>query len=152
MIVRKACVGVNPGWEAQATLAAMAPVRVFVLLGVACALGGCGAGAREEVQAKVQQFAHAVAGREPATLCQQILAPALVDRLTAAGISCRDAMTTFVDSVDGPTLSIAKITVKGKTASAVVLTGARGQRASLESLQLIETSHGWRLASLASPT
>jgi len=123
-----------------------------VLLGVACALAGCGASGRDEVQAKVQQFAQAVAGREPATLCQQILAPALVDHLTAAGISCQDAMTTFVDSVDDPTLSVARIRVKGKTASAVVLTGARGQRASLESLELIETPHGWRLASLASPT
>jgi hypothetical protein len=130
----------------------MRPARVLVLLGAAYALTGCGASARDEVQAKVEQFAQAVAGREPGTLCQQVLSPALVDHLTAAGISCRVAMTTFVDSVDGPTLSIAKITVKGKTASAVVLTGARGQSASLESLQLIETARGWRLDSLASPT
>jgi hypothetical protein len=126
--------------------------RVVVLLGAAYALNGCGASVRDEVQAKVQQFAHAVAGREPATLCQQVLAPALVDRLTGAGLSCQNAMKTFVDSVEGPTLTIAKVTVKGKTASAIVLTGARGQRASLESLHLIETSRGWRLASLASPT
>jgi hypothetical protein len=36
-------------------------------------------------------------------------------------------------------------------ASAVPLAGATAQRASLESIQLIETEHGWRLESLASP-
>jgi hypothetical protein len=130
----------------------MRPARGLVLLGTAYLLIGCGVSTRDEVQAKVQQFAQAVAGRDPGTLCRQILAPALVDHLTAAGISCPDAMRTFVDNVDGPTLSIARIRVTGKTASAVVLTGARGQRASLESLELTDTSHGWRLTSLASPT
>jgi hypothetical protein len=130
----------------------MRNARVLVLLGAAYALAGCGVSSHDEVQAKVQQFAQAVAHRDAATLCQQILAPDLVDHLTAAGITCQDAMRTFVTSVDDPTLSIARIKVTGKTASAVVLTGARGQRASLESLVLIETAHGWRLASLASPT
>jgi hypothetical protein len=130
----------------------MRHARVFVLLGAAYALTGCGASGRDEVQAKVQQFAQAVAGRDPATLCRQILAPALVDHLTAAGITCQDAMKAFVDSVDDPTLSVTRIRVSGKAASAVVLTGARGQRASLESLELIDTPRGWRLASLASPT
>jgi hypothetical protein len=116
------------------------------------ALAGCGVSAGDEVQAKVEQFAQAVASRNTAALCQQILAPQLVDRLTVFGLSCRRAMQTFVDSVENPTLSIAKVTVRGNTASAVVLTGAHGQRASLDSLELINTDHGWRLASLASPT
>ncbi len=46
---------------------------------------GCGVSAHEQVQAKVQQFAHATASRDYTTLCHQVLAPALVERLTAAG-------------------------------------------------------------------
>jgi len=34
------------------------------------------------VQAKVEQFAHATASKDYATLCTQVLAPALVTRLT----------------------------------------------------------------------
>ncbi len=43
----------------------------------------------DEVQAKLQQFAHAVAERKPVTLCRQVLAPALARRLTVvvAGIA-----------------------------------------------------------------
>jgi hypothetical protein len=60
-------------------------------------------------------------------------------------------MRVFVDSVQNPTLSISKVTVSGSTASAVVLAQAAGQRSSLETIRLIKTQHGWRLASLASP-
>jgi hypothetical protein len=125
--------------------------RGIVLLGSAYALVGCGASANQQVEAKVQQFAHATAGRNTTTLCQEILAPALVNHLTAAGISCQQAMRLFVDSVKNPTLSISKVTVSGSTASAVVLAQAAGQRSTLETIQLIKTQHGWRLASLASP-
>jgi hypothetical protein len=61
-------------------------------------------------------------------------------------------MRVFVRSVKNPTLSIAKITVQGQRASAVVLAAATGQRAALTTIQLIDTKQGWRLASLASPS
>ena len=121
-----------------------------ILLSSAVALAGCGASPRQEVQAKVEQFAHATAGRDYATLCSQVLAPALVAHLTAAGLSCDQAMRVFVDSVQNPTLSVSRVTVKGSAASAIVLAGASGQRPALEAIELVNTPHGWRLDSLAS--
>lgn len=135
----------------EATLAAMRSPRVIVLLGAAYALSGCGATAGQEVQAKLQQFAHAIAARNAVELCQQILAPSLVKRLDSAGLTCRQAMTTFVDGVQDPTLSVSRVSVTDNHAEAVVLTGARGQRAALESIGLVQTGGGWRLESLATP-
>jgi hypothetical protein len=129
----------------------MRAARAIALLGAAYAFAGCGASAKDQVQAKLEQFAHATASRDYPTLCAQILAPDLVQHLTDAGLSCQQAMKLFVQSVENPTLSVSKVSVKGKTASAVVLASATGQKASLESVQLIETKHGWRLESLASP-
>jgi hypothetical protein len=129
----------------------MKPGHALAILGAAYALAGCGASASEQVQAKLQQFAHAVAARDTATLCTQVLAPDLVGHLNAAGLSCRQAMSTFVNSVTDPSLSVSKVKVKGSTASAVVLARAKGQQASIESVQLTNTKHGWRLTSLASP-
>jgi hypothetical protein len=129
----------------------MRPAHALAFLGAAYALSGCGASASDQVQAKLQQFAHAVANRDAPTLCRQILAPSLVDRLTAAGLTCDQAMRTFVGSVSDPTISISKVHVHGSRASAVVLSGARGQQPSLESVQLLNTKRGWRLTSLASP-
>lgn len=129
----------------------MKPGYALAVLGVAYALTGCGASASEQVQAKLEQFAHAVAARDTTTLCSQVLAPDLVGHLNAAGLSCEQAMKTFVQSVSNPSLSVSKVHVKGGSASAVVLARAKGQPSSLESVHLTNTKNGWRLASLASP-
>ncbi|MGO9955191.1 MAG: hypothetical protein ACLP50_04335 [Solirubrobacteraceae bacterium] len=103
------------------------------------------------MRAKLEQYAHAVAARQPRTICRAILAPELVTRLEGAGITCVEAMSIYVDGVDDPALSVTEITVKGRRASAVVLATARGQVSSLEAVQLVDTNAGWRLTSLASP-
>jgi hypothetical protein len=123
----------------------------IVLLCSAYALAGCGATAHQQVEAKVQEFAHATANRDYAALCNDVLAPALVAHLTAAGLSCQQAMRVFVSSVQNPSITVSKVTVHGSTASAIVLAAATGQPAALESIQLVDTKDGWRLASLASP-
>src|SRR5947209_20159347 len=120
----------------------MRPGHAVAVLGAAYALSGCGASASDQVQAKLQQFAHAVAKRDTATLCQQVLAPDLVGHLNAAGLSCQQAMRTFVNSVSNPTLSVSKVHVKGSSASAVVLAQAKGQPASLQSVRLTNTKNG----------
>jgi hypothetical protein len=129
----------------------MRPGPVIALLCSAYVLSGCGASAHQQVEAKVQQFAHATASRDYATLCNDVLAPSLVAHLTAAGLSCEQAMRVFVSSVENPTISVSKVTVHGSSASAVVLASATGQPAAVESILLIDTKNGWRLASLASP-
>ena len=47
----------------------------FALVGCALALAGCGTSPRQQVEAKVQQFAHATASKDYAALCDDVLAP-----------------------------------------------------------------------------
>jgi hypothetical protein len=129
----------------------MRPASGIVILVFSCALAGCGASARDEVQAKLQQFAKATASGDYKTLCEQVLAPSLLRRLSSAGLGCEPAMKIFVQSVQDPTLSVARIKVSGKSASAVALTAAHGQRAALNTIELINTDQGWRVSSLGSP-
>lgn len=129
----------------------MKPGRALALLGVAYALSGCGASQSDQVQAKLEQFAHAVSVRDTGTLCSEVLSSDLVGHLNAAGLSCQQAMKTFVQSVSDPRLSVSKVHVKGRSASAIVLARAKGQPSSTESVQLTNTKDGWRLTSLASP-
>jgi len=128
----------------------MRPGRAIVAVLCAYALTGCGADADPQVEAKVQQFAHATATGAYKTLCTQVLAPSLIKHLTDAGLTCERAMKIFVSSVSNPRISVSKVTVHGSTASAVVLATATGQPPSLESIQLVNTGSGWRLESLAS--
>ena len=130
----------------------MRSARVLVTFAVVLGVAGCGGvSAPDQVRAKVHQFATATATGDTHVLCDQVLAPALVSRIKAAGLSCLQAMKVFVASVSHPTLSISKVTVTGAAASAVVLAAAFGQTAALEAVQLVRTARGWRLASLASP-
>jgi len=125
----------------------MLPLAVF-----ACALAGCGQTTSQQVQAKVQQFATAVKARDPRTLCDQVLAPALVDRFTAVGLTCTKAMQIFVDSVHDPSLAVGRVVVNGKNkAEALTLSTAKGQLGSLSALELVNTSSGWRVSGLGSP-
>jgi hypothetical protein len=54
-------------------------------------------------------------------------------------------------SVQNPSISVGKVTISGRRATAIALSTAEGQQASLDTINLVKTSDGWRLASLASP-
>lgn len=120
-----------------------------MLLAVAsCALAGCGTTTRQQVRAKVEQFAHAVAAKDAGTICGQVLATTLLERFAQVGLPCPRAMQTFFTSVHNPTLAVGNVAVKGRLAEAIILTGARGQEKSLDSLELVQTSAGWRIYGL----
>jgi hypothetical protein len=114
-------------------------------------LAGCGATDRQQVQAKVEQFFHAIVGRQYRTLCEQVLAPALTARFASQGLRCEQAMQISLANVHNPVLSIGRVTVTGNTAEVVTLTGASGQRGAFETIELVKTANGWRIASLAAP-
>lgn len=132
------------------------PVRASKLIaaisaGAALALSGCGSTDREDVQAKVQQFLNATAHKDYKTLCGEVLAQTLIEHIVAGGLACEQAMQIALGQVHNPTLSIGRITVRGQKAAAITLTGASGQQSSLDAIELVKTSQGWRVSSLGSP-
>jgi len=120
-------------------------------LAAACLLAGCGMSDHDQVQAKVQQFLHATRSKDYKSLCTEVLGPSLLEHLAASGVPCETAMRIGLAGVKGPTLSIGRITVAGQRATAITLTGAAGQQASLDAIELIKTSQGWRVESLGVP-
>jgi hypothetical protein len=123
----------------------------IIVASCAGVLAGCGTSNADQVKAKVDQFVTAAASRKYTTICQDVLAPSLVARLEEAGVTCPQAMQIAFGTVKDPTISIGKVTVSGSRASVLTLSAAKNQDASLEAIDLIKTSKGWRLASLASP-
>jgi hypothetical protein len=128
--------------------------RTVVACACACAaaaLAACGTSAHDQVQSKVSQFLTAISRHDYRTLCTQVLSPTLLARLKNGGISCEQAMRISLSGVHDPILSVGRITVSGSTAEAITLSGASGQRGAFESINLTNTSHGWRISSLATP-
>jgi hypothetical protein len=118
---------------------------------VACALGGCGTSTSDQVKAKVAQFAHAVRAKDGRTLCDQVLAPTLLERFASIGLPCVKAMQVFLGSVHDPTLAVGRVVITGTKAEAITLSGASGQIGSLSAIQLVNTTNGWRVSGLGSP-
>jgi hypothetical protein len=124
-----------------------------VALGVACLLlAGCGSSPTQQVRAKVQQFAVAVAHRDAKTICTEIFSPSLVKRFASTGLGCRRGLDIFFAGLHHPTLAVGRVTVHGSKASAMTLSGASGQTASLRPVELVHTSGGWRIAAVGAPT
>ncbi len=127
-------------------------IALVASVGAACALGGCGTSEHDQVQAKVEQFATAAAGKDYQTICDQVLAPSLLAHLAPpAGPGCEQAMQIGLGSVRNPTLGTGPISISGDHASVVALTGARKQEDALTAIELVQTDHGWRISSLGSP-
>lgn len=126
------------------------PARLLIIPVIALVAVGCGSGTQSEVRAKVLELGQAAASRDYRRICDDVLAPPLVSRLRAYGISCERAMQIAFGGVRNPAISVGSVKVSGNTASAVTLSMAAGQRASLETIGLVKTTRGWRIASLRS--
>jgi Putative lumazine-binding len=130
------------------------PVAIRPLLPVlvACLLVGCGddgPSAEEQIRSTLGEFQRATAERDYGALCDRILAPALIESVERIGLPCKDALAKGFEDVRDPRLSVGTITVNGDTATAQVRSSAAGQQPSEDSVSLIRTDAGWRIASLA---
>lgn len=117
---------------------------------LALTLAGCAQSAADQVRAKVEELAHAAAVRNYGEICSDVLAPTLVDHLVSNGIPCQVGMQEALGSVHDPVINVGRVRVSGKRAFAVILASARGQRALVSGVALIQTSRGWRIISLDS--
>ena len=132
----------------KATLRPMRVLLATVVVAGACMLSGCGSSDSDQVHATLDQFARAVATRDAKPICDQVLAPSLVARMEAVGLSCEVAIRKFFFScnVRNPMLAVGQVTISRGTARALVYSAASGQPPGIFQLGLIKTSRGWRVA------
>jgi hypothetical protein len=123
---------------------------LVALVAAALALGGCGSGPSdtEQVRTAVLDFGRASAAKNYQRLCDDLLAPRLVDKIKTAGLSCEDALEKGLGSVRDPKLTVGQITVDGDSATADVRTSARDQQPARVTLQLTKVGGRWKIASL----
>jgi hypothetical protein len=125
--------------------------RPLVALAVAAtALAGCGGGPSDEEQVRttVQAFSDATAAKDYQRLCDELLAPKLVEKIKQAGLPCELALQRGLGAVKKPKLTIGQVTVTGESATADVRTSAAGQQPSRDTLKLTKEGDDWRIASL----
>ena len=138
------------------------PAAAAVVLAVALGVTACGGGSdkpngpspgqdRAAVRGTLLKLEQATATHDYATMCNQVLARTLVQRVAGAGLPCQTALRLGLGKVHHPRLQVATIKVNGSHALAQVYSGAADQRASSDVVQLVREGGSWRVASLAGP-
>ena len=116
---------------------------------------GCGESEptdEEQVRTTLTAFSRATAAKDYQALCDRLLAPSLIEDLKKIGLPCEIALQQGLGEVRQPRLIVGDVTVRGKNAVADVRTSAEGQAPSKDTIQLVRTEAGWRIASLATPS
>ena len=114
-------------------------------------LVGCGEGGptpEEQVRSTVAAFGRATAAKDYQRLCDQLLAPSLVEDVESIGLPCEVALRQGLGAVREPRLTIGRIQVKDDTASAEVRTAAAGEKPSKDTLELVNLDGEWKISSL----
>jgi hypothetical protein len=127
------------------------PVRYLAPALVLLALVGCGdAGPtpQEQVRTTVGDFGRATAAKDYRALCEDLLAPQLVDKVTQVGLPCETALRRGLGRVKDPHLTIGRVQVDGDHASAEIRTSAAGEPPSKDTLELVNVNGTWKIASL----
>jgi hypothetical protein len=129
------------------------PVRLLAPALVLLVLAGCGdAGPTpdEQVRATVGDFGRATAAKDYRALCEEILAPQLVDKVTQVGLPCETALRRGLGKVRDPHLTIGRVQVEGDRATAEIRTSAAGEQPSKDTLKLVNVNGTWKISSLGS--
>jgi hypothetical protein len=128
-------------------------VRGVATLLAAVVLAACGSGPSDEQQVRqtITDFARATARKDYRELCQQVLAPKLIEQVKQIGLPCEQALQRGLGNVKDPRVIVGRVTVKGDTASAEVRSSATGEPPSRDTVRLVKVDGRWRISSLAKP-
>jgi hypothetical protein len=125
----------------------LAPALVLLVL-VGC--GDAGPTPEEQVRTTVGDFGRATAAKDYRALCEDLLAPQLVDKVTQVGLPCEAALRRGLGRVKDPHLTIGRVQVDGDRAAAEIRTSAAGEQPSKDTLRLVNVNGTWKIASLGS--
>jgi hypothetical protein len=132
-----------------------APRSVLALtLAVALSAGAAGCGKEEsdetQVRDTLQRFAAATSAKDFQTLCDDLFAKELVEKIRQA-VACELALkNSSLGEAKRPRLEILGVRVKGQKANADVRSSAANQPPSQDTVELIREDGEWRIISLSS--
>jgi hypothetical protein len=138
------------GWVASA-LVRRRLVSVLAACLVLPALAGCGdrtPSDEEQVREVLTTFAKATERRDYRTMCDEVFAPKLLSGLQEIGLPCEVALRNSLGEVRNPRLTVGKVTVRGKAATADIRTAAEGQEPSSDTIRLDKIKEKWRVSDL----
>ena len=105
----------------------------------------------EKVREQLDRYAQATREKDYQTICDDVYARDLVDRVRAAGLPCEVALRTGLEDRQNPQLRVLAVEVDGEQALAKVRSTAGGEVASVDTVRLVKDDGEWRVAALTDP-
>jgi hypothetical protein len=131
--------------------------RIVVFAVIAVAIVGAvlvlrpGPNDDDEVAKTLDSYAAATRDKDYQTICDNLYAKDLVDRVRAAGLPCEVALRTGLGARQNPQLEVLGVEVNGDQALARVRSTAIAEPTSTDVVRLIKEDGDWRIASLSEP-
>lgn len=131
--------------------------RIVVFALIAVAIVGAvlalrpGPNDSEAVSETLDSYAAATRDKDYQTICDDLYAKDLIDRVRAAGLPCEVALRTGLGDRRNPRLEVLGVEVNGEQALARVRSTAGGEPTSTDLVRLVKEDGGWRIASLSEP-
>lgn len=127
-------------------------VPIVVVLIVLVMVLKPGPDSEEQVGETLDRYAQATREKDYQTLCDDLYASDLVERIRAAGLPCEVALRTGLEDRQNPQLQVLGVDVTGDTAAARVRSTAVGEVPSVDTVGLINEDGDWKVASLSDAT
>lgn len=105
----------------------------------------------EAVSETLDRYAEATRDKDYQTICDELYAEDLVERVRAAGLPCEVALRTGLEDRQNPRLEVLAVEVNGDQALARVRSTAGGEVPSIDLVRLVKEDGDWRVASLSEP-
>lgn len=105
----------------------------------------------EAVAETLENYAAATRDKDYQTICDDLYAEDLVERVRAAGLPCEVALRTGLEDRQNPRLQVLGVEVNGDQALARVRSTAGGGVPSTDVVRLVKEDGNWRVASLSEP-
>ncbi|MDP1846948.1 MAG: nuclear transport factor 2 family protein [Solirubrobacteraceae bacterium] len=105
----------------------------------------------EAVAETLDDYAAATRDKDYQTICDDLYAKDLVERVRAAGLPCEVALRTGLEDRQNPRLQVLGVEVNGDQALARVRSTAGGEVPSTDLVRLIKEDGDWRVISLSEP-
>ncbi len=123
----------------------------LLLVALAGATAGCDAGAPEDedgVRSTLAELGRATAERDYATICERLLAPAVLVELERMDVSCSEAWRKAYADRSQPRLIVREVRVEGSRARADVRSSATGHEPAQDVIELIRAQGRWKVVSV----
>jgi hypothetical protein len=132
------------GLRGRARIVALAVLAVVVVVAVITLKPG--PDEDKQVRETLDRYAVASRDKDYQTLCDDLLASELVERIRSAGLPCEVALKTGLENRRNPTLKVLAVEVNGDQALARVVGSAVGEPSGTSTYRLVHEDGGWHIA------